>query len=268
MTDSDRDRKQRWTQTHAAIERAFNDLTIPPDDYTTIRQYVQNEAAQLYEHGSTSFIIFGSYRNDYQRRLRLVQYELSKPTTWTAILIGDIPDPELSCLRSQSDPLGFLLKLHLFSSFADRLVGVYEKDSGGEAPELGVISHDPYFKKTRVFPRDYGLDGEPPLAKDDVIRQAVTIWFTADSGDKTRRQKLKEIRGLLVHAQENDVSITETEIVEILEQREADGFDEHAHYSWVHLSAFRKFEQHGRCHTWWTTDDLRRTVPLVYRQNL
>jgi hypothetical protein len=43
----------------------------------------------------------------------------------------------------------------LLATYSDYIVGVFEKESGGEAPELGEIDDPPYFDKSYVFPRDY-----------------------------------------------------------------------------------------------------------------
>lgn len=151
----------------------------------------------------------------------------------------------------------------LLGEFANYIVGVYEKEGGGESPELGLVNRDPYFSKTFVFPRDYrGLRVEDLTTRGEVISAAIQLWFADDGGrsegDGDRKEReIGEIRSLLDEAEGNGVSVSEAEVVNALEEREEDGVGEEAQYSWVHLSLFQLYEQHGRCHSWRTETELR-----------
>lgn len=264
----DNPRKERWKQVHASVDRALHGVELPTSDRTKVAGFVNNELPQLQQRGATSYIILGSYRESYGKRLRAMQYELSKPLSATAVVVGDTPDIELDVALPGRDSLGFLLKFHLLGEFADYIVGVYEKEDGGESPELGLINQAPYFSKTYVFPRDYqGLRSETLSTKKEVISAAIQIWFAnGDEQDDERddtEKKIREIRSLLSKAEQNGVSITETEVVNVLEEREDDDVGEEAQYSWVHLSLFRLYEQHGRCYPWRTETELRKKSTSV-----
>jgi len=78
----------RRRRVHAALQRALSGVTLPSEDYTTIRTWVNEELPQLQAAGYTSYVVFGSYRGEYHRSLRIAQYELAKPTTATAVVLG------------------------------------------------------------------------------------------------------------------------------------------------------------------------------------
>lgn len=120
-----------------------------------VRMWVNEEVPQFQSAGYTTFLVFGSYRGSYHETLRIAQYELAKPTTTTAVVLGDTPPLGLSVGSGQDDPLEFLVKFHLLTEFADWNVAIYEKESGGEAVELGVLTREGGVGKTVVLPRDY-----------------------------------------------------------------------------------------------------------------
>jgi hypothetical protein len=261
MSDDDSARKDRWHRIHAAFNRALKDATLPVDDRTTIAGFVNDEIPQFQQNGVTTYLVFGSYRGTYEPRLRALQYELSKPSDAAAVLIGDAPDIDLDISSPTADPLGFLIKFHLLGEFADYLVGVYEKESGGESPELGLLHNRPYFEKGYMFPRDYqSLLSDGLETPSDVITTATQIRFANDIDNDTKLQKL---RALLSEAGTNGIEISETELVEAMEERERDGMEDTAQYSWVHLSLFRLYELHSRCFSWHTESELRERARVV-----
>jgi len=253
--------KGRRRRVHAALQRALSDLSFPSEDYTAIRTWINRELPQLQAAGYTSYIVFGSYRGNYHRSVRIAQYELAKPTTATAVVLGDTPSIGLTVGQGRTDPLEFELKFHLLTEFADRNVAIYEKDSGGEAVELGLLRHDHCFAQTVVLPRDYyGLGDERFETKEEVLEIARHIAF-ADDLDAT--QKKAELRGLIATARKNDIKLTEHELTTFLDEVMTNSTGDDPSYSWVHLALFRRFEQADRCHTWHTESELREAITDV-----
>lgn len=258
MAPEDGERRQR---VHAALQRALDGISLPSGDYTTIRTWINEELPQLQAAGYTSYVVFGSYRRNYHRSLRIAQYELAKPTTATAVVLGDTPPLGLTIGQGRTDPLEFELKFHLLTEFADLNVAIYEKDSGGEAVELGLLRHDHCFTQTVVLPRDYyGVDRNDFDRKDEVLEVARHIAFADDLDDN---QKKTELRGLIATARDSGIQITEHELTEFLEGELAGRNADAPSYSWVHLALFRRFEEANRCQTWHTEADLREVVARV-----
>lgn len=253
MTDAD-----HYQRVHAALKRALQGITFPSEDYTTIRTWVNEELPQLQAAGNTSYMVFGSYRGTYHRSLRITQYELSKPVTVTAIVLGDTPDLSLTIGDQRTDPLEFELKFHLLTEFADQNVGIYEKDSGGEAVELALLAHNPCFEQSTILPRDYyGIGSEEFDTKSDVLETARHIAF-ADNLDADTKKT--ELRGLIQTAQDIGIDVTEHELTELLDDELTNRKKDSPSYSWVHLAMFRRFEEAGRCQTWHSEPDLRQAV--------
>lgn len=257
MGPGDDDRRRR---VHTALQRVLEGVTLPDEDYTAIRTWVNEELPQLQAAGYTSSIVFGSYRRNYHRSLRVAQYELAKAATATAVVLGDTPSLGLTA-EGRSDPLEFELKFHLLTEFADRNVAIYEKDSGGEAVELGLLRHEHCFGQTVVLPRDYYGAGRHAFGtKAEVLDVARDIAFADDLDDE---QKKAELRGLVATAREEGIDVTEHELTEFLDGELACRDADEPSYSWVHLALFRRFEEADRCHTWHTESDLREAVTGV-----
>ncbi len=240
---------------HAALQRSLSGITLPNEDYAAIRTWVNEELPQLQAAGYTSYVVFGSYRRNYHRSLRIAQYELAKATTATAVVLGDTPPLGLTIGHGRTDPLEFELKFYLLIEFADLNVAVYEKDSGGEAVELGLLRHDHCFAQTVVFPRDYYGVGQRTFdTKDEVLEVARHIAFAADLNES---QKKTELRGLIATARDDGIQITEHELTVFLDEELAERDADEPSYSWVHLALFRRFEEANRCHTWHSESELR-----------
>ena len=260
MTDPD-----HYRRVHAALDRALDGITFPSEDYTALRTWVNEELPQLQAAGYTSYVVFGSYRGTYHESLRIAQYELAKPATATAVVLGDAPELGLRLGDGRTDPLEFTLKFHLLTEFADRNVGIYEKESGGEAVELGLLTREPCFSKTFVLPRDYyGVGRESIESEADVREVARHIAFADDIGGDTKKA---ELRGLLQTARDNGVEITEHELTAFLDDELGGRHRDDPAYSWVHLATFRHFEAADRCRTWHTEDDLRAVVARIRTDN-
>lgn len=260
MTDAD-----HYTRVHAALDRALHGITFPSKDYTTLRTWVNEELPQLQAAGYTSYMVFGSYRSTYHKSLRIAQYELAKPATATAIVLGDTPELGLTLKNGRTDPLEFTLKFHLLTEFTDQNVGIYEKDSGGEAVELALLNQEPCFTKTTVLSRDYyGIGTATIESKTDVKEIARRIAFADDlDGDV----KKTELRGLLHTARDNGIDITEHELTGFLDEELSTRSMDDPAYSWVHFAMFRHFEEAGRCQSWHTEDDLRTVIGTIRNEN-
>lgn len=203
----------------------------------------------------------GGQRGRYHESLRLAQYELSKPVSVTAVVLGDTPELGLTVAEIGPDPLAFLVKFHLLTAFADRSVGIYEKDSGGEAVELGLLTGESCFEQTTLLPRDYyGRESDDIQDRADVFSVARHVAFAADLDED---EKKTELRGLLQTARSRGIDVSEHELTEFLEEELAERDGDTPAYSWVHLSVFRQFEASGRCETWHTEDDLRAAVTRI-----
>ena len=216
--------------------------------------FIRTELPAFEVSGRTTYLVLGSYRDEFEQNLRLVQSELNKRTDTFAAVVGDLRNPDFE------DRSAFAIKLHLTATYADWVVGVYEKESGGESPELGVI-YSLYFKKTHVLPRDYAWMTDDNVGSPEGIRRAALQIFFSD--DLTDEEKASELEGLYRVVKEDDIAITREKIEETIREREQSG-DIPASYSWVHVSFFRDFERTDRCHPWFTGQELRgqaNTVP-------
>jgi hypothetical protein len=238
------------TEIMALVRHALGDIELEPAEKRDIWSFVQRELPYLRSQ-RTSYFILGSYRDPYLRRLRIVQHELTKRVGAYPFILGDLDE-----ISTDRLPM-FDVMFTLLAAYTDHIVGVYEKESGGEAPELGEIDDAPYFAKTHVLPRDYTWFAESNIAsRTHVLDAALRIHFRNDIDD---HEKQDELDALLTRAQEAGVSVTEQEIEDAIGEREDDGM-EPTTYSWVHTNKFRLFELHDRCYPWTTENDLRAAV--------
>jgi hypothetical protein len=234
----------------ALVRDALGDLELEPQEKRDIWLFANRELPYLRSQ-RTSYFILGSYRDPYLRRLRIVQHELNRRVGAYPLVLGDLEEIPADRLPA------FEVMFALLATYADYIVGVYEKDSGGEAPELGEIDDAPYFAKSHVLPRDYAWFAESNLdSRTRVFDAALTIHF---SNDLTEDEKRDELAALVRRAQDAGVSITEEELHEAIAEREDNGTGATT-YSWVHLNKFRMFELHDRCYPWTTEADLRAAV--------
>ncbi len=235
------------SEVYAAVDQVLKEHPpLNPSQWDNIAEYVNDEYDPLKRPDALGYLILGSYRRGYRERLRAAQHEIQKSRTSTyPVVLGDTPEIDLL-----PDDLSFFLRFHLLATGADEIIGVYEKDSGGESPELGKVTAT-YFDIVRVLPRGYtGLTSDA-LNTPMAIKEAATEIYQAE--ELTDAQKRKELHGLLETARQGGIDITEDEIVEHLKERDADS----SGYSWVHLCEFRRLERVGRCHTWQLNRELR-----------
>lgn len=233
----------------ALVSEAVGGLELEPGEKREVWRFVQRELPYLWSQ-RTSYFIVGSYRDPYIRRLRAVQNELAKRLGAYPFVMGDLVELPADRLNA------FDIMFTLLATYSDYIVGVFEKESGGEAPELGEIDDSPYFEKSYVFPRDYVWGTDTIDSEHHVIRAAIEIAFTDELTDGEKRT---EIASLVDRARSSDVDLTEQSVWETIDEREAEG-REPATYSWVHRNKFRKFELHDRCFPWTTEGELRDAV--------
>ena len=240
---------------YRAVSRIFEGISSPPQrDYHEVVRYM-NEELPRFEQADSSYMILGSYRGAYGRRLREFANCLNMPTNAESIVLGDTIDLDTTVVPE------FDIKINLLGEAADYIAGVYEKESGGESPELGVV-RALFVNKTVVFPRDYaGLTREGLETREDVIQAALAVYYAdfdhIDSEQRITERKKAEIASLLTAAREEGIEITERELTDIIKERQSDINEPPAEYSWVHLSFFKRFEAMDQCHPWTTMAELR-----------
>lgn len=240
---------------YRAVSRIFEGISSPPQrDYHEVVRYMNQELPR-FEQADSSYMLLGSYRGAYGRRLREFANCLNMPTNAESIVLGDTIDLDTTVVPE------FDIKINLLGEAADYIAGVYEKESGGESPELGVV-RALFVNKTVVFPRDYaGLTREGLETREDVIRATLAVYYAdfdhIDSDQRITEKKKAEIASLLTAAREEGIEITERELTDIIKERQSDIDEPPAEYSWVHLSFFKRFEAMDQCHPWTTMAELR-----------
>lgn len=238
------------TEIMSVVHDAVGGLELEPAEKREIWRFAQRELPYLWSQ-RTSYFVLGSYRDPYIRRLRAVQNELTKQLGAYPFIMGDL-------LELPADRLNaFDVMFALLATYSDYIVGVFEKESGGEAPELGEIDDTPFFKKSYVYPRDYTWFTDSNLdSEHHVVQAAIEIAFTEDL---TREEKEAKISSLADRAQEHGIEVSDQDLWDVVDERKAEN-GEKATYSWVHINKFRKFELHDRCFPWTTVQELRTTV--------
>ncbi|PHQ47778.1 hypothetical protein DJ68_00035 [Halorubrum sp. C3] len=234
----------------AVVDEAVGGIELDPAEKRAIWRFTRRELPYLWSQ-RTSYFILGSYRDPYLRRLRAVQNELTKQLGAYPFIMGDL-------LELPTDRLNtFDIMFSLLATYSDYIVGVFEKESGGEAPELGEIDGPPYFDKSYVFPRDYAWVTDSNLESTQHVSQAALEIVFAD--DLSEDEVKSKVDSLVDRAQESGLDIDEQNVWDLIDER-TDKQTEPATYSWVHLNKFRKFELHDRCVPWTTEDELRTAV--------
>lgn len=240
---------------YRAVNRIFEGISSPPQgDYHEVVRYM-NEELPRFEQADSSYLILGSYRGAYGRRLREFANYLNMPTNAESIILGDTINLDTAVVPE------FDIKINLLGEAADYIAGVYEKESGGESPELGIV-RALFVNKTFVFPRDYtDLTRDSLETREDVIQASLAVYYAdfdhIDSEQRVVEKKKEEITSLLTAAQEEGIDITERELTDLIKERQSDIDEPPAEYSWVHLSFFKRFEAMAQCHSWTTMTELR-----------
>lgn len=237
----------------ANVDEALQGVDVEPNEASEILGFANRELPYL-QTPDTSYLVLGSYREPFHRRLRVVQNELDKRLGTYPFLVGDLEEIDLDRLPT------FRIRFYLLAAYADYVVAVYEQDAGGEVTELGKISETPYFEKSHVLPRDYAWMTDRKLdTRGAALAAAVNVYFNDDLDAESVADELETIAA---KAHRNGVDVTREELVERIEDRE-ESETEVTSYSWVHVNEFRLFELHGRCYPWSDPDELRAAVAEV-----
>lgn len=236
---------------YRALKRAlggdFSTVNAPPEEFQSILQFMRSELLR-FQQPTTSYLVLGSYRGRFLHRLRALAHELNKWIGHEAVVLGDTQSMELRTLPESE------IKLHLLAEYATCIAATYEKESGGEVYELGVIS-SVYFGKTHVLPRDYyGEQRSDASSREQVMAAALAIYHENSLSDAEKRSALTS---LIDEAQSRGIEITSRAVVDVILQREQ-GLGPPAPYGWMFLGAFKKYDRHDRCHTWLTVKQLRK----------
>lgn len=227
-----------------AVRRALRGVDVGPREATRILSWIQAETPAVYARDQTTYLVLGSYRDPYLRRVRTVSDRLNRRYGTYAFLIGDLDDIGVARLPE------FRVKFHLSATLADYVTAVFEQDAGGEVNELGKLSETEYFEKSHVLPRGYRWETEPNFSEErDVFAAAAQIANAEDLDEETRRT---EFEALVDRARDTGIDVTVEDLNDWLEEHDPDA----PAYSWVHLNDFRLFELQNRCFPWSTEDDL------------
>lgn len=244
------------TEVYTALKRALGDIELSQEEREAVGTFVGREIPILLDTRVTSYLVLGSYRDQYHQRLRMVGHELgARRTDTSAVVLGDTAELDVDERKLPAFPV----KFNLLATAADMVIMVMEKESGGEGVELGRIADGPYFNCSHVLPRDYAnFTSDAIESLEDTKKAALEIWF---NDTLTTSEKENAIEGLAEQTPTSAKELIEYDNVlkyleDFLTERE-DKDQQPATYSWVHLSDFRKFERAGRCYSWMTDESLR-----------
>lgn len=207
-------------------------VELEQEELHAILEFDANEIAPL-RSPVTSYFILGSYRSPYRYRLRSAAHELKKIGAYTVIL-GDVKQLRTSRLPDED------IMFTLIAAFSSYIVAIYEKDSGGEAPELGEIDDPPFFEKAHVYVRDHDPNTDPNL---ELVVETLEDHFDSQFDDDER--ELRFTRRLAA----SDATVSREEVEAIVERRVKEN-EPPASYSWPHKNKFKKLDLHGRFHSW------------------
>ncbi|MEF8827137.1 MAG: hypothetical protein V5A27_12485 [Halapricum sp.] len=228
----------------AAVQQALRGLDIGPAEAARILSWANTETPAIYDRDQTAYLVLGSYRDPYLRRVRAVSDRLNRRYGTYAFLIGDLADIDVPRLPE------FRLKFHITAALSDYVAAVFEQDAGGEINELGKLGETEYFEKAYALPRAYHWETKERLTDErDVFAAAAQIDAATDADEET---KAAELEALVERAGHAGIDITVDALIDAIEDRELDV----PSYSWVHLNDFRLFELHGRCYPWTTEEEL------------
>lgn len=227
-----------------AVRRALRGVDVGPTEAMRILSWIQAETPAIYARDQTTYLVVGSYREPYVRRVRAVGDRVNRRYGTYAFLIGDLDDIDVARLPE------FRVKFHLSATLADYVAAVFEQDAGGEINELGKLSETAYFEKSHVLPRGYRWETESHLSSEQDVFAAAAQIATAEDLDVETKQT--ELDALVDRARDAGIDLTVEDLVAWLDEHDPDV----PSYSWVHLNDFRLFELHDRCYPWTTEDEL------------
>lgn len=227
-----------------AVQQALRGLDVESTEAVRILSWANSETPAIYDRDQTAYLVLGSYRDPYLRRVRAVSDRLNRRYGTYAFLIGDLSNIELPRIPE------FRVKFHITATLCDYVAAVFEQDSGGEINELGKLAETEYFEKAYAFPRAYQWETENHLTNErDVVAAAAQIKAATDINDE---RETAELEALIERANQAGIDISVDAMRTTLEEHDI----EVPSYSWVHLNDFRLFELHGRCYPWTTEEEL------------
>lgn len=154
----------------AKVHEAVGGIQLDPVEKREVWRIIGSELPYLWSQRS-SYCILGRHRDPYIRRLRAAQNQLTKQFGAYPFIVADLV--EFPTERLDAHDIAFTL----LATYTDDIVGVFVKERGGEAPELGEIDDPPYFAKSYVFPRDYSwIPTENAHPMDDESEEATYSW--------------------------------------------------------------------------------------------
>jgi hypothetical protein len=228
----------------AAVQQALRGLDMGSTEAIRILSWANTETPAIYDRDRTAYLVLGSYRDPYLRRVRAVGDRLNRRYGTYAFLIGDLADIGVPRLPE------FRVKFHITATLCDYVAAVFEQDAGGEVNELGKLGETGYFEKAYALPRAYHWETDEELTDErEVFAAAAQINAATDVDEETRTAELEALVERAGHA---GIDITVDALLNAIEEQEL----EVPSYSWVHLNDFRLFELHGRCYPWTTEDEL------------
>lgn len=239
------------------VDEALQGLELDPAETAEILGFANEEVPHL-QTPESSYLVLGSFRSPYERRLRIVENELNKQIGTYAFALGDVRQIDVDRLPT------FRVRFYIIASYADGIAAVYEQDAGGEVTELGKISETPFFQKSSVLPRDYAWMTDRTLETESQV-SAGAIQIAANE-DLDSDEIEQELETLVETAQTNGIDVSVAEVCETVRERKAEGPDVPT-YSWVHVNEFRLFELHGRCFPWVEVEELRAAAAQIPRQS-
>ena len=238
----------------SAVQQALHGLDVRSTEAARILSWANRETPAIYDRDQTAYLVLGSYRDPYLRRVRTVSDRLNRRYGTYSFLIGDLSDIDVPRLPE------FRLKFHITATLSDYVAAVFEQDAGGEINELGKLSETEYFEKAYALPRAYQWETENQLNDQrDVIAASAQIMAATDIDDEN---KSTELDALVDRANQAGIDISVDEVTTTLAEEDFDV----PSYSWVHLNDFRLFELHGRCYPWTTEDELREATDSLPRK--
>lgn len=231
-------------QIMAAMRRALRGVDVGPTEAMRILSWTQEETPAIYDRKQTTYLVLGSYRDPYIRRVRAASDRLNRRYGTYAFVIGDLDDIDVSRLPE------FRVKFHLAATLVDYVAAIFEQDAGGEINELGKLSETEYFGKSHVLPRGYRWETESHFVDEQDVFAAAAQIATAEDVDEETKQT--EFEALVDRARDVGIDLTVEELTTWLDEHDPDV----PSYSWVHLNDFRLFELQNRCHPWTTEAEL------------
>jgi len=231
-----------------AVQQALRGVDVGSTESIRILSWANSETPALYNRDQTAYLVLGSYRDPYLRRIREVSDRLNRRYGTYAFLIGDLSDIDLPRLPE------FRVKFHITATLSDYVAAVFEQDAGGEINELGKLGETEYFEKAYALPRAYQWETEGHLNEEcDVVAAAAQLMAATDIDEESKSAELDD---LVERANQAGIDISVDEVTTTLEE---DDFEVPS-YSWVHLNDFRLFELYGRCYSWTTEDELLEAI--------